>query len=117
MGNARRAESDVTLEQQTYTINLTFNKVCEIESLLGGKSLLAPDVIGSMGTIRAILYVCLRDKIKGLSMNKVGKLIDETPDFNAVAESIVTVVKGFYGVKDDEDEVKAGEDSGTVTPA
>ena len=114
MGNHRRAEVQIEVGGETHTLKLNFNKVCEVEALLGGRSLLSSDVIGSMSSIRAILFVGLRDGMKGLSMQKVGKMIDDTEDFDSVATGIIDAIKMFYGMNDEEEGIKAGEDSGTA---
>ena len=118
MANAKRSEVIVHLDGKDHTLRLNFNKICEIEQLLGGKSLLTADSM-SMTSVRAILFAGLKDNpdMKGLTLNKIGKMIDSTDDFPELAGKTLEAVTSFFGEGDKGEEeagVAVGETSGTT---
>lgn len=105
MANKHRGEAVIELDRSR-TLKLTFNAMCEAESLLG-----RPVISGQIGMseIRALLWAGLKWEDKTLTPERMGNLLQKHAHLTKIIEVLSVALGDFFG---DMGEVEgAGSDS------
>lgn len=111
MANPFRAEVEIDLGGEKRTLVFDFNAIAELEELCGGRSIQSIFGFGdttklaeSMGTalIRKAVYVGLKRRFKGLTLDRVGDMMSEDPRkfgdlMQAVSRGLVMAMFGPGG--------------------
>lgn len=120
MANAERDEHDLTIEGQTYTLKLTTNAMCEVETAMSTtlRQVSFADVLmasnkHNVSAMRAIFWASLRDKHPEVTLAKAGELMDKVGGSKTFAEKFAAMV--FAAVPADSDAkalgLKTGKDA------
>lgn len=112
MANRERDEVDLSVGDQTYTLVLTTNAMCEVEEKMSTplRRVSFADVLiaskhHSVAATRAIFWACLREHYPQITLDAAGKLMDQAGGAKTFAEKFAAMVLSAVPAKSDLDEL------------
>lgn len=108
MANAERDEVDLAVGDQVYSLVLTTNAMCEVETLMssGLRRVTFADVLiqskqHSVVAMRAIFWASLREKHPNVTLEEAGRIMDNAGGAKTFAEKFAAMVLGAVPAESD----------------
>lgn len=117
MANKARGEIPLTVGGREYTLRLSINAICELETELEKRGI-DPNYVaffrkarkGSLASARLLLWACLRDHHPSLSVADAGELIEALGEISTIWDSLAEAMDAQAPAAADLEAVKGGAD-------
>jgi hypothetical protein len=123
MANGERDEVDLTIDGKSYTLVLTTNAMCEVETVMSTplRRVSFADVLiasrrNSVAAIRAIFWASLRERHRDVTLEHAGELTDRAGGAKSFAEKFAAMVLGAVPAESDLDALGLKTKADTARP-